>query len=206
MKLVVGLGNPGARYGAHRHNVGFRVVEAIAAEAGLSFAPGRFEGRYAAGRWQGLEIGLLLPDTFMNASGRAVAAALSELPLEDPDRDLFVVFDDADLPFGRLRLRASGSDGGHRGLRDILAATGSGCPRLRFGIGRPASGQDTKAFVLDSFSDEEEAALERHIPRATQAIASAFLDGFGQAMSVYNASPETDSDQTPDPEKGSTAD
>jgi PTH1 family peptidyl-tRNA hydrolase len=207
MKLVVGLGNPGPRYEAHRHNIGFRVVEAMAAEAGLSLVPGRFEGRYAEGRWRGLEIGLLLPDTFMNASGRSVATALAELPVESAARDLLVVFDDADLPFGRLRLRATGSDGGHRGLRDILAATDSGVPRLRFGIGRPASGQDTKAFVLDSFSEAEEADLERHIPRATEAIATAFLDGFGKAMSVFNAPPEGDDDsaELAGPAKGPTA-
>ncbi len=204
MKLVVGLGNPGPRYRAHRHNVGFRVVEAIAAEAGVALAPGRFEAHFGTGRWRGLELGLLMPGTFMNDSGRSVAAALAALPVADLDRDLLVVFDDADLPFGRLRLRAAGSDGGHRGLRDILEATGSAVARLRFGIGRPELGQDTKAFVLDSFSEAEERALERHLSRACDAIASAFIDGFGPAMSVYNAAPPAEAEAA-DEAKGSTA-
>lgn len=192
MKLVVGLGNPGPRYTRTRHNVGFRVVEALAERLRVPFGPSAFEGRFARASWDALEVGLLAPETFMNASGEAVAEAVHRLPVADPGADLLVVFDDLDLPLGRLRLRARGSDGGHRGLRDVLDALGTEeIPRLRFGIGRPAPGADPVHWVLSPFGSEEEAVLRHAVPRAVDAVTCFLDEGIGAAMNRFNAAPES---------------
>lgn len=192
MKLVVGLGNPGPRYARTRHNVGFRVVEALAERLRVDLAPSDLPGRFARAAWDDLEVGLLAPDTFMNASGEAVAGTVRRLGVGDPSRDLVVVFDDLDLPLGRLRLRARGSDGGHRGLRDVLDALETeAVPRLRFGIGRPPPGVDPVAHVLRPFDREEEAVLRRALPRALDAVTCFLEEGAAAAMNRFNAAPET---------------
>ncbi len=205
MKLVVGLGNPGPRYVASRHNVGFRVVAALARSQGLDVARERFLGRFVEGTLPAgpgetaapdavpTRLGMLLPLTFMNRSGASVAAALEQLPGVDPARDLVVVYDDLDLPLGRLRLRPDGGAGGHRGMADVLDAVGSrDVPRVRFGIGRPAEpGDDARGevvdFVLDAFSSEEEQLLAERIPLAADAAVSLLRDGATTAMDRYNA-------------------
>lgn len=196
MKLVVGLGNPGRRYGRTRHNVGVRLSERLRERWRLAEAGERFAGRFARGRVASLgdlDVGVLDPETFMNESGASVAEALHKLPVEDPSRDLLIAFDDADLPFGRLRLRAEGGDGGHRGLADVLARLGRrDVPRLRFGIGRPAVPMETADFVLAAFSPEEETALAGHLDRAALAVETFLLEGIGVAMNRFNAAPLRD--------------
>ena len=187
MKLVVGLGNPGKRYARSRHNVGFRVLEAVAERARAGVVEERFAGRYAECALAGERVGLLAPDTFMNRSGEAVAEALAALPEVDPAADLLVVFDDADLPLGRLRLRGRGSSGGHNGLADVLARLGSeGVPRLRFGIGRPLVPTGTVEFVLAPFAEDEEPLLARALPRAADAVACFVGEGIAAAMNRFN--------------------
>jgi PTH1 family peptidyl-tRNA hydrolase len=192
MKLIVGLGNPGPRYARTRHNIGARVVAALASELGVSLAEEeRFFAHFGAGRIADVPVGLLLPETWMNASGGSVAPAASALGLEDVSRDLIVAVDDVDLPFGRLRVRARGSDGGQRGLRDVLAALGrEDVPRLRIGVGRAADpARDTKNYVLDAFSPEEEAALPKLIQRACAALKCFATDGATEAANRYNGLP-----------------
>ena len=187
MKLIVGLGNPGPRYVRSRHNVGFRVLDAVAARASAGPPERCFSGHYAEGTLAGECVGLLAPETFMNRSGDAVARALAALPSVDPAADLLVVFDDADLPFGRLRLRANGSSGGHNGLGDVLGRLGNeAVPRLRFGIGRPRTPQGTVDFVLEAFSTEEETLLAQAIPRAADAVACFVAEGPAIAMNRFN--------------------
>jgi PTH1 family peptidyl-tRNA hydrolase len=129
----------------------------------------------------------------MNASGRALAAAVAELGELDPQRDLLIVYDDVDLPLGRIRLRPSGSDGGHGGLASIIDALGTrNVPRLRFGIGRPSEGRPVRDFVLEPFSSAEEQRLERDIPRASLAALAALQAGVPDAMSRFNRDPEHD--------------
>ena len=143
MRLIVGLGNPGDRYRGTRHNAGYRVVAALAERAGIALDEARYEGRFGAGHVAGHEVGLLLPETFMNASGEAVAQAVNGLGVGDPPHELLVVIDDLDLSLGRLRLRPDGRDGGQKGLRDIQERLGGEpIPRLRFGIDRPPVGID----------------------------------------------------------------
>jgi PTH1 family peptidyl-tRNA hydrolase len=201
MKIVVGLGNPGRRYAATRHNIGARIVERFAVDCGFALSERRFESRFGLGRipsraggpaeGPGLDVALLVPETHMNRSGIAVAEALSSLPVADILEDLLIVVDDLDLPFGRLRIRPRGSSAGHRGLEDIARRIGgSDFPRLRFGIGRPETESSAVDWVLDAFSRAEEVALEERIPVAAEAVGSILIDGVVPSMNRYNRDPE----------------
>jgi len=188
-RLVVGLGNPGADYAATRHNVGFRVLERLAQRAGGEFG---FDPDLAA-RVAGISLAsipcvLLAPQTFMNRSGQSVGAALALWPSLVPARDLLVVYDDLDLPSGRLRLRPGGSAGGHRGMADITRALGTQeIPRLRFGIGHPGCQSAVLDWVLQPFSPEEETELlPGAIDRAADAVKSVVADGLVVAMDRFN--------------------
>jgi PTH1 family peptidyl-tRNA hydrolase len=188
VKLIVGLGNPGARYARTRHSVGARAVRALASELGVALEEERFFGRFGSVRLESEDVGLLVPETWMNHSGASVAAAVGELALAAPERDLVIVLDDVDLPFGRLRLRARGSDGGQRGLRDVLSALGrDDVPRLRIGVGRAADpAADTRDYVLDPFSPNEDAALPELLARAGAALRCFATAGIGEAMNRFN--------------------
>jgi PTH1 family peptidyl-tRNA hydrolase len=207
MKIVVGLGNPGRRYAATRHNIGARVVDRFASDRGFALSDHRFDSRFGLGRipskakdpaerpgeepgdGAGLDVALLVPETYMNRSGGAVAEALSSLPVEDIREDMLVVVDDLDLPFGQLRIRPRGSSAGHRGLEDIAERIGSSdFPRLRFGIGRPEAETSAVDWVLDAFSNAEEVALEERIPLAAEAVGSILIDGVVPSMNRYNRS------------------
>jgi len=194
VKLIVGLGNPGPRYTHTRHNIGARVVAALAGDLGVAIAEDeRVFGRLGVGRIGDTEIALLLPETWMNASGGSVAAALAELRIEDVSRDLVIAADDVDLPFGRLRVRARGSDGGQRGLRDVLAALGrEDVSRLRIGVGRAADpSRDTRDYVLDAFSREEDVLLPALIQRAGDALRCFATHGAAEAANRFNGMPAT---------------
>ena len=199
LKLVVGLGNPGPKYRDTRHNIGFRIARKFSQTCGIALDEERFLGRFGRGTLRGsdehgIDVGILQPETFMNRSGEATAAAIRELGIEDCARDLLVVIDDVDLPFGRLRLRAMGGAGGHRGLADILdhlADFGvTAVPRLRFGVGRPETGEDTAAHVLEPFSVLEELHLPGRIDLASEALEVALREGVPAAMTRFNRDPE----------------
>jgi len=195
VKLVVGLGNPGPRYADTRHNVGVRVIERFARDHGLSLEVRRFGARFAAGAVTigaaRSEVALLAPETFMNRSGGPVAEAVAELAIEDVARDLLVVFDDVDLPFGRLRLRPAGGAGGHRGLGDIIERLArNDFARVRFGVGRPATDQDTADYVLEPFTDAERERLPERIERAARAVEAALANGVTAAMNEFNRDPD----------------
>jgi len=198
VKLVVGLGNPGRRYAATRHNVGWRVLEVVARRVGISLAQERYGGRFGVGSLAGQRVGLLQPCTWMNASGRAVAEAREGLEIHDPTK-LLVVSDDLDLPLGRLRLRSGGGAGGHRGLAHVIACLGTAqIPRLRVGIGRPPPGTEAVEWVLQDFSEDERPCLEVALSRAADALACFIAEGIEAAMDRFNAAP-------PAPSTASTA-
>lgn len=183
--LVAGLGNPGPEYARTRHNVGFQVVERLAAEAGASFAAGRFQGAAAAADLSGIPILLLKPHTFMNLSGPSVAAWLEAVGLS-PER-LVVVHDDLDLPLGRLRVTGSAGPGGHRGVLSIQETLGTQeFPRVRVGIGRPREGEDAADRVLEEFTPEELPAVADMVDRAAGAVRTLICHGLAAAMDRYN--------------------
>lgn len=188
MKLVVGLGNPGPEYADTRHNAGFRIVERLAQRHGIVLRRERRLGaRLGAGSVRGVGVTLLEPQGFMNCSGGAVAAALAELALADPGADLLIVYDDLDLPFGRLRIRPGGGAGGHRGLADVQDRLGrSDFPRLRFGIGRPPPGVDPVDHVLAPFAVEEAAQLPALVDAAADAIEAILSEGVEAAIGRFN--------------------
>lgn len=188
MKLVVGLGNPGRRYAGTRHNVGVRIVERLAERQRIELDEQRAGGRFGRGRVAGEDVGLLLPGGWMNESGTPVARALGLLPVADPATDLLLAYDDVDLPFSRLRLRPGGGAGGHRGVADVLECLGRrDLPRLRFGVGRPPPSLETSDWVLQRFTEAEEAALPRHLERAAEAAETFVAEGIAGAMDRYNA-------------------
>jgi PTH1 family peptidyl-tRNA hydrolase len=183
MKIILGLGNPGEGYGRTRHNVGFRVVDAVAAEHGVRIA--RRSARCLTG--EGLigpqSVVLAKPLTFMNNSGRAAAALLEAYGrrLED----FVVVCDDFHLDLSRLRVRRSGSSGGQKGLQSIIEALGTDeFARLRVGIGPPKG--DPVEFVLDCFSDTERPAVEEVVVKAAEACRVWVLEGVDACMSAFN--------------------
>ncbi len=186
LRAIVGLGNPGPQYAQTRHNVGFMVLDRLAQRWGLSWREEkRFKGLYAERGYQGRKIALLKPQTYMNASGEAAIALLQWHKL--PPESLLVVYDDLDLPFGKLRLRANGSAGGHNGIKSCLQHLGGDAfGRLRLGIGR-AGDRETVAHVLGTFPPEEARRLPELLDLAVGAIETAIARGLSQAMNEFNA-------------------
>lgn len=186
----MGLGNPGARYAATRHNVGFRVVERLASRHDARLEPvDALSGRLARVVIAGIDCALLEPTTFMNRSGESVRAAVAGWPQLLPERDLLIVYDDLDLPTGRLRLRPGGGAGGHRGMTDVVRALDTtAIPRLRFGIGHPGDRSAVVDWVLEPFRPEEEAEiLPGALERAADAVECVLREGLPAAMDRFNA-------------------
>jgi PTH1 family peptidyl-tRNA hydrolase len=183
---VAGLGNPGDRYRRTRHNLGFRVVEAIAAaRRGVWSSPAR-KRRTARVRVAGASVVLVEPLTYMNLSGDAILPLVGEESL--PGGRLLVVCDDIALPLGQMRLRPSGSDGGHNGLLSVIERLGTtDFPRLRLGVGPVPERVDAAEFVLAEFLPEEEAAVEAVVEAAGACVESWIVDGVDRAMSRFNA-------------------
>ena len=187
--MVLGLGNPGDAYADTRHNVGFRIVEDLAARHGLELSQRRWSSRMAIGQLSGHDTALVLPQTYMNRSGQALAEALEDWPGLDLSRDLVVVYDDLDLPCGQIRLRSSGGSGGHRGMESLIETVGSGdFPRLRFGVGRPEpEGRDAVDFVLEPFGEADLAHLPERIDCASLALEYFLEAGMTAAMDRFNS-------------------
>ena len=182
--LVVGLGNPGREYAQTRHNVGFMVAEELARRTGGSWR-GKFSGELAEVRFDGMRLALLRPQTFMNESGRSVAAAARFFKVE-PD-DLLVVHDEVDLEPGRLQVRLGGGLAGHNGLRSVAQQLGTPeFARLRVGVGRPERGDPRPVadFVLSEFPPELD--VEALVSRAADAVESVARDGLEEAQNRFN--------------------
>jgi len=184
--LVVGLGNPGPRYAATRHNAGFLVADLLAERMGGRFKAHRSNADVLEGRLAGRSVALAKPRSFMNDSGGPVvnAARFYKAPVES----VIVVHDELDLPYGELRLKRGGGDGGHNGLRSISSALGSKeYLRVRFGIGRPPGRQDPADYVLREWSSTERKDLAYHVDRAADAVEALLSDGLEKAQNDYHA-------------------
>ena len=187
MHLVVGLGNPGARYAKTRHNVGFLVVERLADRAGTSVERKLFGALVADAQVGGKKSLLALPQQFMNLSGQPTASLMGFYKV--PVADVVVVHDDMDLPYGRLRVRVGGGHGGHNGIRDIQRLVGNEFVRVRFGVGRPPPPMDPADYVLGTWSSEETSQLTSLVDAAADAVECVFRDGSAKAMNTFNAAP-----------------
>jgi len=187
MYLVVGLGNPGSEYGWTRHNVGFMLVDKLAADAGVVVKRRECRSLVGGGVIEGERSKLVKPQTFMNLSGEAVACLVAKDEPDDVGKSLIVISDDLALPFGTIRLRARGSAGGHNGLKSIIAALGTNeFIRLRIGIQPEHPVSDAKKFVLDEFAPLERRALKEILDRSAEAVHAVLRDGIVKAMSLYN--------------------
>jgi len=182
--LIVGLGNPGSQYEETRHNIGFKVVDELAKEAGESFSLDKAAHR-AVIKHKGRTLVLIKPITFMNLSGKAVNFWMQkeQIPIEN----IFVITDDIALPFGKLRLKGKGSDGGHNGLKDIQAVLKTGdYARLRFGVGNDFPKGRQADYVLGVWKPEEKAALPERITVACNFVKSFCTEGLELAMTHWN--------------------
>lgn len=194
MKMIIGLGNPGPQYARTRHNVGFLVVDRLAARhAPAAPARGRFNAITVEGTIPtpagGEKCLFLKPTTFMNRSGQAIGEAIRFYKL-DLGRDVLIVVDDVYLPVGTIRIRPGGGAGGHNGLADIERALGTDAyPRLRIGVNAKPPHMDQADYVLSRFTEEEETLLAPALDRAVQACEAFASRGLDAAMNVYNADP-----------------
>ena len=185
VKLIVGLGNPGAQYKGTRHNIGFAVIDEIARRAAIGFESAPAEAVIA--KWRRPEGGALLakPLTFMNLSGQAVGEIARYFKVDVPD--LLIVVDEAQLPLGKLRARARGSAGGHNGLKSVIAHLGGDdFSRLRIGVGRGGQQRDLADHVLSRFEKDEAAEVERMTARAADAAEMFITSGIEAVMNAFN--------------------
>ena len=182
MRLIAGLGNPGAEYESTRHNLGFEVCECFARRRAWNYWKAGFRGLHAQGRFGGEDVVLLKPQTYMNLSGRSVQSAMANWKLAPAE--VLVVADDMALPLGKLRVRERGSAGGHNGLQSVIEVAGEELARLRLGIGDPKG--DPAEWVLKAFlkSERDEAAIM--VEKAADALETILVEGVTAAMNRFN--------------------
>ncbi|MBW2281724.1 MAG: aminoacyl-tRNA hydrolase [Deltaproteobacteria bacterium] len=186
MRLIVGLGNPGARYKDTPHNAGFQACDRFAERHRLGRSATKFQGVFWRGRAHNEDIGVLKPQTYMNLSGQSLAEALRYLPAEA--KDVIVVFDDMDTPAGRLRIRKQGGHGGHNGLRSVTEHLGSGnFPRIRIGVGRPPGQRDATSHLLNRVRKSERERFSETVDLAVDALDAILTKGIDLAMNHYNS-------------------
>lgn len=184
LRMVVGLGNPGAEYARTRHNAGFMVVDLLAENLGASYWKREAGARTSRVRFGGDELVLAEPQAFMNVSGAAVKrlVATYDIPLDE----LIVVHDELDLPEGVVRAKRGGGHGGHNGLRSLNECVGDGYLRVRMGIGRPPGRMDPADFVLEPLRGEKLARLEESVPTGVQCVIDVLERGIEAAMQEHN--------------------
>jgi PTH1 family peptidyl-tRNA hydrolase len=191
MKLIIGLGNPGKTYAHNRHNVGFQCLNHFSRLHSIRFDRRQCQARVGIGKVSGEKLVLAKPGTFVNLSGKSVACLVNKHHI--PLSNLLVIYDDLDLPVGKIRLRQSGSSGGHKGMNSIISALGSeGFPRIRVGIGRPQTERQSLSedavvdYVLSDFSRQEEAIIKPIIAHVAEAIDCFLTEGIDAAMNKFN--------------------
>lgn len=183
MKLIVGLGNPGKKYEHTRHNMGFDVIDLFSELAQIDIDKDAFKGLVGRGKVFDEDVYLLKPQTFMNLSGESVREIVSYFKI--PKEDIVVIYDDLDLDPGKIRLRLSGSSGGHRGIQNIIEQLGTeNIKRIRIGIGKPT--YDTIDYVLGKPLKEEQVLIDEAIKKAVDALKEILKNNFDSAMNKYN--------------------
>ena len=187
MKLIVGLGNPGRIYVNNRHNAGFKCLDFLARRHGIRLSKRRARVKIGTGEIAGLNVVLAKPQTFVNLSGEAVAQLVKRFAV--PPSDLIVVYDDLDLPLGKIRIRGRGGAGGHKGMASIIALLGGReFPRIRVGIspGQDIRGLKTPDYVLSDFAPEEKTIIKELYVKVADAIYCLLSEGVEAAMNRFN--------------------
>lgn len=185
MVLIIGLGNPGAKYAGTRHNIGFSAVTALADACGIELKTKECRGITGTGVIDGVKVKLVQPQTFMNLSGECVRALMDFYKV--PADDILVICDEVSLPTGKLRIRAKGSAGGHNGMKNIIAQIGtSDFARLRIGVGEKPEGWDLADHVLAHFPKEEEEAVRDALKKTVAAVRCFLSDGIAETMNRFN--------------------
>ena len=185
MRLIVGLGNPGRRYRDTPHNAGFLVCDRFAEIHHIGEESRKFQGRFRRGRFGSEDVALLKPETYMNLSGESVAEAVRYLPIESSD--IILVFDDMDLPGGRIRVRPRGGSGGHHGIQSTIDHLGSqDFPRVRIGVGRPSQRRWNVGHLLGKVRRDDRKLFSDTIDLAVQALETILDEGTEEAMNRFN--------------------
>lgn len=185
MRLIVGLGNPGRQYRFTRHNIGFQCVDLLSSKWAIPANERRKHAVLGIGHYAGQEVVLAKPRTFMNNSGDGVSYLLARFQAQIDD--LVVIYDDMELPLGRLRIRPSGSDGGHKGVKSIISALRTeSFPRIRLGIGLPPEGLDPVDYVLGRFSEAEATVIAKAVETVVAAVECLLEENIDLAMNRFN--------------------
>ncbi len=179
IKLVVGLGNPGREYEKTRHNVGWWILDELAQRLGFSFDRKKFKGAYGEVRVNDQKVLFLKPLTYMNRSGESVSQFVRFFKLKPSE--VLLIYDDLDLPVGKVRVRLKGSSGGHRGVQSVIDSLGTNeIPRVKVGIGRPATKEEVVDYVLSPFGRGELPAVEEAVKRAADCVETLLKEGVSQ--------------------------
>ncbi|MEW9502926.1 aminoacyl-tRNA hydrolase [Jeotgalibacillus marinus] len=185
MKLIVGLGNPGKQYDKTKHNIGFSVIDELAARWDAPLLQSKFKGAFSTVHKNGEKVILLKPLTYMNLSGESIRPLMDYYDIQT--EDLVVLYDDLDLPTGSLRLRQKGSAGGHNGIKSTISHVGTqNFNRIRIGINRPPQGMKVPDYVLSRFSDEDWAAMQDVIKKSADACETFLEKPFLEVMNEFN--------------------
>ena len=186
LNLLIGLGNPGRKYSKTRHNIGFVILDELAAKLDCEIKKKKFKGSYLLEEFFGKKICLLKPQNFMNLSGEVADSFVNYFKIET--KEMLVVHDDIDLPLGKLRFSFGSGHAGHNGIRSILDwIYTKDFYRLRFGVGRPPENIDPADYVLGKFSDDEKRAVDEAVKRAIEAIRIFYIDSPKEAMQIFNS-------------------
>ena len=186
-RLIVGLGNPGTEYEWSRHNFGFLLIDNLSSQSGIPINRTECRARVGKGIWEEREVKLVKPQTYMNLSGDSVGCLLAKHHITEPGERLIVISDDLALPFGKIRIRARGSAGGHNGLKSIIKTIGSNeFVRLRIGIQPDHPINDPRRFVLDSFPRAQRAEVENILEQSAEALRVIMREGVLKAMTQFN--------------------
>ncbi|WP_070121569.1 aminoacyl-tRNA hydrolase [Bacillus marinisedimentorum] len=185
MKLIIGLGNPGSKYEKTRHNVGFRVIDELSDRLNIPLDKQKFNGIFGSGMIGSEKVFLLKPLTYMNLSGESVRPLMDYYNIEV--EEIAVIYDDLDLPAGKIRLRAKGSGGGHNGMKSIIQHLGTQeFNRIRIGIDRPKNGMPIVNYVLGTFTEEEAPLVDEAVRRSAEACESWLSQPFTEVMNTFN--------------------
>ncbi|MED4533446.1 aminoacyl-tRNA hydrolase [Metabacillus fastidiosus] len=185
MKLIIGLGNPGKQYESTRHNVGFMAIDQLSDRLNIPLDRTKFNGLYGIGHISGEKVILLKPLTYMNLSGECIHPLMEYYEVDDDE--IVVIYDDLDIPTGKIRLRTKGSAGGHNGIKSMIHHLGTQqFNRVRVGIDRPSNGMTITDYVLGRFTEEEQADIQSAIKQSAEACEKWLTTDFNQVMNEFN--------------------